>query len=72
MPAIDATTPTERIAVVVWRLAAGYRPTTAEIAVSAGISRSGAWEMMSRLSRVLPVCQVRNGRRLEWHVVPSV
>lgn len=72
MPETDSLVTTERVAIVAWKLAAGASPTTSEIAAMVGISRSGAWEMMSRLSRVLPIHQVRNGRRLEWHIVPSV
>ena len=61
---------TERAGLVVWLLAAGRTPTTNEVAELAGISRCGAWNMMNRLSRVLPLYQERVGRRLEWHVLP--
>ena len=46
---------TERVAIVVSRLVAGHKGTTADIAEWVGLTRFGAWDMLSRISRVLPV-----------------
>ena len=46
---------TERVAIVVYRLVSGQRGTTADIAEWVGLTRFGAWDMLSRISRVLPV-----------------
>ncbi len=50
--------PTERTAVVVWLLAKGRTFRTAEIADLTGVTRSGAYDIMARISRVLPVTMV--------------
>lgn len=61
--------PTERAALITWKMLLGAHPTTPEVAQIAGISRVGAWELMDRLSRVLPLFQERNGRRVEWRIL---
>ena len=50
--------PTERTAIVVWLLAKGRTFRTAEIADLTGVTRSGAYDIMARISRVLPVTMV--------------
>lgn len=47
--------PTERTAIVVWLLAKGRTFRTAEIADLTGVTRSGAYDIMARISRVLPI-----------------
>jgi hypothetical protein len=60
--------PTERIAIVTAALAVGRRLSTADVAALVGISRCGAWEMLNKLSRVLPIMQIRgDDGRLVWH-----
>lgn len=49
---------TERIGLVVHRLTRGEFATTAEIAGWTGLTRVGAWLMMNKLSRVLPLALV--------------
>lgn len=55
---------TERVARVAWRLANGGALTTAEAAQIAGIGHRGAWAMLDKLSRVLPIVQVDGRWRL--------
>jgi len=45
----------ERVAIVTWFLMSGHRMRTAEIATLTGISRQGAFALMERISRVLPI-----------------
>ena len=71
-PAQDEDNPggqvvTERAGRVAWRLAQGERLTNKEIQRDTGLGQSGAWLMMGRLSRVLPIlfydgvwCNVRD------------
>ncbi len=51
----DGTVTTERVGIVVDRLKDGHRGTTNEVAAWVGLTRFGAWEMLTRLSRVLPI-----------------
>ena len=46
---------TERVAVIVWKIAQGQVYTTAEIAVICGLTWDGAYKLMCRVSRVLPI-----------------
>lgn len=48
---------TERVAVVMWELMSGNMLSTAQIADLCGISFTGAWLMMSKISRVRPIYQ---------------
>jgi len=48
---------TERVAIVVRLLTLGRRMTTAEVADLVGINRSSAWQMLSKIARVTPLCQ---------------
>ena len=57
--------PTERTAIVVWLLAKGRTFRTAEIADLTGVGRSGAYDLMARISRVLPVTLVDD----TWQVI---
>ena len=71
-PAQDEDNPggqvvTERAGRVAWRLAQGERLTNKEIQRDTGLGQSGAWLLMGRLSRVLPIlfydgvwCNVRD------------
>jgi hypothetical protein len=45
----------ERSAIVIWFLARGHSFTTLEIAALTGLTRQGAWMMMDRLARQLPL-----------------
>ena len=63
--AIEPEVTTERVGIVAWRLAQGWQATTAEIAEWAGISRNGAWYLLIKLSRVLPI-EMIDGR---WQCV---
>jgi len=46
---------TERVGVIVWQLAHGDTLTTAQVAVLAALSYSGAHKMMQKLSRSIPI-----------------
>ena len=45
----------EKAALITWHLAHGEGMTTAEIAMMTGMTWAGAWFLMERLSRVLPI-----------------
>lgn len=47
--------PTERVAIIVWRLRDGEQLSTAEIAAAVGLNLRAAQYMMAKLSRVLPL-----------------
>ena len=51
------TVTTERIARVTWALSEGQALTTRQAAALAGISTRGAWSMLDKLCRVLPIYQ---------------
>ena len=57
--------PTERTAIVVWLLAKGRTFRTAEIADLTGVGRSGAYDLMARVSRILPIALIDG----VWRVV---
>lgn len=57
----DDYTAQERAALITWHLAHGERITTAEIASLTGLTWAGAWFLMRRLSRVLPIYQDDQG-----------
>ena len=61
--------PTERIGSVVHMMTvhAGCKFTTADIARYAEISHAGAWAMLTRLSRKVPLACDADG----WYIVPS-
>jgi hypothetical protein len=44
-----------RSALVVWRMARGWRPTTREVAECTGLQVNSAWALMSRLAGGLPI-----------------
>ena len=46
---------TERVGVIVWQLAHGDALTTAQVAEIAGISYNGAYRMLQKLSRAIPI-----------------
>lgn len=59
LPALEADAAekvvTERAGEVAWKLATGERLSNQDIQAMTGLGRSGAWLMMGRLSRVLPI-----------------
>jgi len=58
----------ERAAIVTWRLACGERLTTQEIMRLTGLTREGAWYLMMRLLRVVPIFCDDGG---EWEKLDS-
>lgn len=58
---------TERVAILVLTLARGGTVTTREVSERLGITQNGAWYMLSRLSRVLPVVQDKG----QWFLLPE-
>lgn len=59
-------TDTERIAIVVWHLAHGEGLKTRQVATLAKITTHGAYTLMCRVSRVLPIYQDERGT---WQVL---
>ena len=57
--------PTERAALIGWKLKDGELLTTAQVAEIACISRSGAYDLMARVSRILPIALIDG----VWRVV---
>jgi hypothetical protein len=51
----------EKAALIAWHLAHGEAMTTAEVASITGLSWAGAWFLMNRLSRVLPIYRNDSG-----------
>jgi predicted DNA-binding protein (UPF0251 family) len=58
---MDDLITTERVGIVVHRLAHGEAGSTLEIAEWVGLTRQSAWKMLDKLSRVIPIVLV-NGR----------
>lgn len=65
--ATDEWTPSERVGIVVWHLAHGEGLTTREIAELTGLTESGAWRLISRLCRRLPIYLDEQDHR--WQVL---
>ena len=61
MSAFEPDTITERAALVAWHLAHGEIMQTRDVAELTGLSMWGAWHLMLRLSRVIPVYQTGDG-----------
>ena len=59
-------TPEERVIIVVWHLAHGDAFPTAEVCRMTGLSRQGAYNMLCKISRMVPVYQADDGR---WQVL---
>ena len=59
-------TPEERVAIVVWHLAHGDAFRTSEVCRMTGVSRQGAYNMLCKISRILPVYQADDGK---WQVL---
>jgi hypothetical protein len=51
----DDSNTSERVAVVVWRLAQGEALTTQQAAQLAHLGSAGAWALLSRASRAIPI-----------------
>jgi len=61
---IEPDTITERAALVTWHLAHGEAMQTRDVAEMTGLGMAGAWILMVRLSRVIPIYQDDCGRWL--------
>jgi hypothetical protein len=62
---VEELIPTERVALIVYELTVGGTVTTAQVAQMTGITHSGAWRMLGKLSRVLPLTE-ENG---QWYII---
>jgi len=51
----------EKAALIAWHLAHGEGMTTNEVAEITGLTWGGAWRLMDRLSRVLPIYRDEDG-----------
>jgi len=51
----------ERAALVTWHLAHGQGMQTRDVAKLTGLEREGAWRLMQRLARVIPIYQDERG-----------
>ena len=58
----------EKAAIVVWKLAQGAALLTSEISDLTGMSRQGAWAMMTTISRVIPIWCDSEGK---WRVAST-
>lgn len=58
--------PSERVAVIVFLICKGRKFTTNEIAELCGVTKRGAYYIMSRISRVLPLT-LDDGTWSEFH-----
>ena len=58
---IEPETVTERVGLVVWHLAHGESMQTRSVADLTGLSMTGAWCLMTRLSRAIPIYQDDRG-----------
>ena len=54
---VDEYVITERAALIAWHLAHGEGMRTSDVVALTGLERQGAWKLMCRLSRVLPIYQ---------------
>jgi len=61
-------TPSERVAVIVLALARGRGLTTREAAELTGLTMQGAYVLLCRLSRVLPLCQDADA---QWQLIDN-
>ena len=59
-------TPEERIAIVVWHLAHGDSFRTSDVSAMTGLTRQGAYRLMCKVSRVVPIFQDEKGL---WQVL---
>jgi len=59
-------TPEERAALVTWHLSHGDAFKTAEVCRMTGLTRQGAYRLLCKLSRVIPVYQDESG---VWQVL---
>lgn len=64
---VEELIPTERVALIVYGLTVGGTVTTAQVAQMTGITHSGAWRMLNKLARVLPLAE-EDGR---WYLIAS-
>lgn len=51
----EPETVSERVALVVWYMAHGLALSTQEVAKITGLTSDGAWYLMNRIGRVLPI-----------------
>lgn len=72
----EIATATMRTALVVWRMALGWQPTTDDIARKFGMSRQGAGELMKRISGIVPICaddiHGNQHNRPKWRIADNV
>lgn len=57
---------TDRVTVVVWALAEGRKLTTADVARMTGLRWKGAYRLLCRVSRIIPIRQDIDG----WVRIP--
>jgi hypothetical protein len=63
----QADTATLRAAMISWRMAHGWRPSTREVATLCGIGMSGAWRLMNRMVLSVPIAYDQHSRT--WYDV---
>lgn len=64
----EIDTVTQRAALATYLLLQGWQPKTRQVAEKFGMSDGGAWNLMCRLSDVLPIAQDDEDR---WHVTEN-
>ena len=60
-PQTEEYTSVERYGIVSWHLAHGEEMRACEVAQLTGLTWEGAYELLCRLSRVIPICQDEHG-----------
>ena len=65
---MDTETPTERAAVITLAIAGGHGLTTRQTAEITGLTMQGAYVLLCRISRVVPIYQDGEGK---WRLLDS-
>jgi hypothetical protein len=63
----EIDTVTLRVALITWRLVGGWTPTTREVATYCSMRENSAWDLLSRMTDVLPLFLDREDGR--WRLV---
>jgi hypothetical protein len=58
---------TERVGLIAWHLAQGGTVTVREVATRYGVTHNGAWRILSKLGRCLPLVNDEQGHWYAMH-----
>ena len=62
----------ERAALLAWAFAHGWQPTTRQVADKMGLTYHGAWFLLERLARVLPITRDDSVGEAYWYSMEHV